>query len=103
MRDRRRELQDKLEGILGSDHVYFQPPETVKLVYPCIIYERLRVASVYADNKEYNGRVRYRLTYISYDPDLTLHRQFAEVLPYLSYDNTFGRDGLNHDVYTFYY
>ena len=103
MKDRRIELQGKLEEILGSENVYFQPPETVKLKYPCFIYERLRVASLYADNKEYTGRVRYRLTYVSYDPDLTIHEKLVGVLPLLSYDNQFGRDSLNHDVYTFYY
>ena len=33
-------LQDKLEEVLGSKQVYFQPPESLKLKYPCIVYSR---------------------------------------------------------------
>lgn len=32
------DLQYLLENILGSRHVYFQPPETVKMNYPAIVY-----------------------------------------------------------------
>lgn len=32
------DFQHLLEEILGSPHVYFQPPATVKLEYPAIIY-----------------------------------------------------------------
>ena len=34
----RLELQNKLEELLGSRHVYFQPPESVKMEYPAIKY-----------------------------------------------------------------
>ena len=33
------ELQLKLEEILGSRHVYFQPPASIKMTYPAIVYE----------------------------------------------------------------
>ena len=32
-------LHNSLIEALGTKSVYFQPPESVKLVYPCIIYE----------------------------------------------------------------
>ena len=35
---RRNELHEKFCDLLGSRNVYFQPPESVRLVYPCIIY-----------------------------------------------------------------
>ena len=35
------ELQEVLQGILGNDgKAYFQPPENLKLKYPCIVFER---------------------------------------------------------------
>ena len=36
----RLELQSKLEEILGSRQVYYQPPETVKMEYPAIVYRQ---------------------------------------------------------------
>ena len=38
--DRRLELQSELEKILGSRNVYYQPLPSLKLQYPCIVYER---------------------------------------------------------------
>ena len=36
----RYELHEFLCEILGSRNVYFQPPESVKMKYPAIVYER---------------------------------------------------------------
>ena len=36
----RLELQSVLEQTLGSRNVYFQPPASVKMKYPAIVYER---------------------------------------------------------------
>ena len=38
--DRRLQLHEELCSVLGSRNVYFQPPETIKLTYPCIIYSK---------------------------------------------------------------
>ena len=39
MAKQRSDFQTVLESIPGVEKVYFQPPESVKLVYPCILYE----------------------------------------------------------------
>lgn len=36
----RLELQSKLVELLGSKHVYYQPPESVKIEYPAIVYSK---------------------------------------------------------------
>ena len=36
--NRRLELQEKLEQLVGNSNVYFQPPASVMLSYPCVIY-----------------------------------------------------------------
>ena len=36
--NRRLELQTKLENLIQSRNVYFQPPASVRLVYPCVVY-----------------------------------------------------------------
>ena len=51
--DSRPNLQTKLEQILGSRNVYFQPPESIKLNYPAIVYKRSNIQNTFADNEVY--------------------------------------------------
>ena len=56
------DLQSKLEDILGSRNVYFQPPENLKIKYPAIIYSLNNINLRFADNMPYmKGRVGGRL------------------------------------------
>lgn len=100
--DRRLSLQEILVNILGSNNVYFQPPETIRLQYPCIIYERSDIDKKYADNRTYTSMVRYSLTLITRSPESDLVKSILE-LPYCSYDRYYAADTLNHDVFTLYY
>ena len=99
--DRRLSLQEILVNILGSNNVYFQPPETIRLQYPCIIYERSDINKKYADNRAYMSMVRYSLTLITRSPESDLVKAILE-LPYCSYDRYYAADTLNH-VFTLYY
>ena len=100
--DRRLSLQEILVNILGSNNVYFQPPETIRLQYPCIIYERSDIDKKYADNRAYISMVRYSLTLITRSPESGLVKEILE-LPDCSYDRYYAADTLNHDVFTLYY
>lgn len=100
--DRRLSLQETLVNILGSNNVYFQPPETIRLQYPCIIYERSDIDKMYADNRAYMSMVRYSLTLITRSPESDLVKAILE-LPYCSYNRYYAVDTLNHDVFTLYY
>lgn len=44
------ELQSKLEELLGSRQVYYQPPETVKMEYPAIVYSKSNVKTTSAND-----------------------------------------------------
>lgn len=44
------DLHRKFEIALGSKNVYFQPPESVKLKYPCIIYGLSKLPIKHADD-----------------------------------------------------
>lgn len=59
------ELHEKLCKALGSDHVYFQPPPNLEIVYPCIIYKRSGNLMQNADNHPYYYRWQYKVTYIT--------------------------------------
>lgn len=100
--DRRMELHQKLVNILGSTNVYFQPPETIKLAYPCIIYERSDISQKYADNRSYFGMIRYSVILITRTPESDLVKSILE-LPYCSYDRYYAADSLNHDTFTLFY
>lgn len=100
--DQRLELQSVLEQILGCNHVYFQPPATVKMQYPCIVYNLEPENLSYADNKAYRVKDRYSLTLIERNPDSSLRRQLIEELN-CSPDRYFIKDNLYHKIYTLYY
>lgn len=96
----RSELQQLLELI--TPKVYFQPPENIRLVYPCILYELNDINMKYADNSPYNSTKRYMITVIDRDPDSAIKEAIA-LLPLCSFDRFFTADNLNHDVFTLYF
>lgn len=100
---KRAELNTKLEQILGSGHVYFDPPESVKLSYPCIVYERSAGDTDFANNMPYRFTVRYSLTVISRDADSPILSKLAMSLPSIVFDRHFVTDGLHHDVFSVFY
>lgn len=98
----RSELQTLLVSILGTENVYFQPPPTITLTYPCIIYQRSSLNTEYADNGPYKRRKRYQITVVDRDPDSEIPDKVA-MLPLCSYDRFYTADNLNHDVYNLFF
>lgn len=96
----RQQLHDILQTI--TDNVYFQPPENVKLVYPCIIYNRDFIETKFADNEPFSLTKRYMVTVIDRDPDSDIPNQVAK-LPMSTFNRWFAADGLNHDVYQVFF
>lgn len=94
----------KLSEILHSlcDNVYFQPPENVKLKYPCIIYKERTADTVYADDYPYRFTKCYTVTYIDSNPDSTVPEKIA-MLQMCREDNKFTSDNLNHTVFVLYF
>lgn len=98
----RTELQYTLETLLGSRQVYYQPPETVKMEYPAIVYQKESINTRHADDGKYSNMKRYTITVISKKPDeLVLDMLLA--LQYCSYDRHYVIDNLHHDVFTLYF
>lgn len=83
----------------GSGHLYFQPPETVKMVYPAIVYRLQNIAVRHADNRPYQTTKQYQITAIDKDPDSALPDKIME-LPTVRFDRFFVSDNLNHWVFT---
>ena len=101
-RPKRYELQDFLKELLGSNSVYYQPPATIKMSYPCIVYSLDTFYVTNANNAMYNYKSRYQLTYIDKNPDSEFPLKL-EALPYAHMDSTFTTEGLNHFVFTLYH
>lgn len=98
----RLELQSKLEELLGSENVYYQPPTSVQMSYPAIKYSKKKPSGKFADNIRYQGFPSYELIVMDYSPDNPVIQKLLE-LPYCSYDRNYKADNLEHDVLTLYF
>lgn len=94
------EIHEILCDVLGSRHVYYQPPETVKIEYPAIIYSRKKIQNNFADNSVYMQTPVYEVTVIDKDPDSEIVKKLSE-LPACRHDRYFKSENLNHDTFTF--
>lgn len=100
--EKRLALHATLENILGNANVYFQPPESIKIKYPGIVYSLDNIDSAYADNFSYRHTKRYRIVLIDSNPDSDRSNLFLK-LPYCSFDRFYTADNLNHWVYNLYF
>lgn len=98
----RLDLQDKLVELLESKHVYYQPPESVKIEYPAIVYSKNNLRITRADDLVYSKRTQYEIIVIDKRPDNQVIDKLLD-MPYCSYDRHYNSDNLNHDVLTLYY
>jgi hypothetical protein len=96
-------LHEELCALLLTRNVYFNPPESVKLKYPCIVYSRSGIDKINADNRPYKSTNRYTVTTIDSDPDSKLPDLIIEHFPMCSFDRAFVSENLNHNVFTLYY
>lgn len=98
----RLQLQTQLEEMLGSRNVYYQPPESVKLEYPAIVYAKKEIKSTFANDTTYLTPRSYELTVIDKRPDNAVIDRLLR-LPMCRFDRHFKSDNLNHDVLTLYF
>ena len=98
----RLELQNKLVELLGNNHVYYQPPESLKMEYPCIRYSKSDIEETHADNVKYSRNNRYEIIVIDKLPDNEVIKKILD-LPYTSFDRHYTANNLNHDVIILYF
>jgi len=98
----RLELHDILKELLGSDHVYFQPPPSVQMEYPCIVYRRDYEVKRFADDMPYSRVKRYQVTVIDRNPDSEVPDKVSQ-LPRSSFERSYTADNLNHDVFRLFF
>ena len=98
----RLDLQAKLEAILGTRNVYFQPPESMKISYPAIIYSRNEIRNRSANNGIYIQRDMYQIIVVDPNPDSIYVRAVSQ-LPTARHSKHYTKDNLNHDVFSIFY
>ena len=96
------ELQTMFEGLLGSRNVYYNPPASVRMSYPAIVFTRSRINNNFANNGVYRQSYPYEVTVITRDPDDSIIEKISK-LPTCSPDRSFVSENLYHNVFTLYH
>lgn len=99
----RSELKAMFKEILGNTNVYFQPPESLKINYDCIIYKDVTPFTRRANNKVYILQHKYQVTYITSNPNSTIRDKMLTTFEMIDRVNDFVSDGLYHYVYELYF
>lgn len=99
---KRLELQNLLVGLIGSRNVYFQPPETLKMNYPAIVFKLDNIDNDHADDSVYRQSFYYRLTVIDKDPESKIMMKVSK-LPGIRWVSSYVSNNLYHYVFTLYY
>jgi hypothetical protein len=108
MNNKRLELHDVFRVIMnitesdGDDHVYFQPPESVKMKYPAIVYSLDDAKTDRANDRIYNIKRGYSVTLIDKNPDSGYFDKILEI-PHCKFNTSYPADNLNHFNFTIYY
>lgn len=97
----RLELQAALERLVGSRNVYFQPPESLNIKYPCIIYETHDLKNRFANNNIYKQNFSYQLVLVDSNPDSEIFKNMCKI-PQIKFKNFYISENLNHYVFESY-
>lgn len=98
----RLKLHEDLCEILGSRNVYFNPPSSLKMKYPAIVYNRKNIDNKHANNCVYIQSNAYEVTVIDGNVESEIVTKVSR-LPKCSFDRNFKSDNLDHNVFTLYY
>lgn len=102
MEKRRLELHEMLCELLGSRQAYYNPPASVRMRYPAIVYSASRLDNTFANNGVYTQARGYEITVIDEIPDSEISEKVSK-LSGCRFNKHFVSEDLHHDVYTLYY
>lgn len=99
----RTDLHAILVNIIGPDGgVYFQPPETISMKYPCVRYALSGINAKFADDSPYSHRRRYTITVIDRNPDSEIPMKIASLKSCVM-NRCYTANNLNHYVFEIYF
>ena len=99
----RYELHEKLEELIDSSNVYFQPPVSVQLSYPCVIYTLGTGDMKRADDSVYAYTYSYEVTFIYKKPNVDIVEQVLKTFSMSSIYRVYVSDNLSHYAFRVYY
>lgn len=94
----RLKFHNQLCCAFNTKNVYFQPPETLKIRYPAIIYSINNTSIKKADNRNYNYRIIFKVVLVSRDPESDMIDTMIDNF-ICNYESSYVADGLNHTVF----
>ena len=98
----RLDLQAKFEEILGSRNAYFQPPASVSMRYPAIVYSFKDMRTRSANNSSmYVTSTGYECILIVKEPDTEYLQKILQI-PYCKFDRYYRANNLHHYTFTIY-
>lgn len=101
----RLELHAELVKFLPN--VYFQPPSTIQMTYPCIVYNKTvydkTVGKRFAGNGIYFSKQAYQITLIEKNPDSTVADSIEQYFEYCEINQYYTVDNLYHTTLNLYY
>ena len=77
--DSRIKLHTELVEILGTTHAYYQPPESVKIEYPAIIYKKSDIINSHAGNSVYSQNNKYQIIVADKNPDSDIVKKVSKM------------------------
>lgn len=118
MPNSRIEFRNYLKEKTGVKNLYFQPPESIKMKYPAIIYSIDKVDNRFAGNKNYLQLISYQVILIDNSSDDTwfwdtfnfksdiipsdIFKKLSK-LPMCRFERAYTANNLNHFVFSIYY
>lgn len=98
--DQRVSLQRKLESLGDATHkVYYQPPDDLNIIYPCIIYERSNIKNTSADDAVYQQSYSYNIIVAEQSPVSALVEDVSK-LAGIRFLNHYIRNKIIYDSFT---
>lgn len=97
----RLELHDELLKFVPN--VYFQPPSTIQMTYPCIVYNKTGKSRHFANDVVYLSQQEYRLMLIEKNPDSVVADNIEKHFQHCAISQYYTVDNLNHTTLNLYY
>jgi len=98
----RLEIQSMLENTLGSRNVYYQPPSSIQIKYPAIVYSLEGMTNNHASNGVYLTKKAYKVIYIDSNPDNEMVSVLNNIIR-STFNSYYVSDNLHHYAYTIYF
>lgn len=102
MVDFRLNLHNELKTLEDCE-AYYQPPENLRIVYPCFVYRRIPGETHLADNQMYLYHRCWEIVFITEDSESTIREDMLRHFSRCRQIRDYVADNLYHHVFNLYY